>query len=108
MADRPRGIQWTLFPQLEDLDFADDLAALSTTHCLLQEKTNKFSRFARQAGLTINIYKTQVVCINAIPDVPITAGGKPLHLVKEFTYTGSLVAKDNAAQKDIKARLGKT
>ena len=25
-ADKPRGIQWTLFSQLEDLDFADDLA----------------------------------------------------------------------------------
>ena len=29
-ADRPRGIQWTLFCQLEDLDFADDFALLST------------------------------------------------------------------------------
>lgn len=24
--DRPRGIQWTLFSQLEDVDFADGLA----------------------------------------------------------------------------------
>ena len=27
-ADRPRGIQWTLFSQLEDIDFAEELAAL--------------------------------------------------------------------------------
>ena len=29
-ADKPRGIQWTLFSQIEDLDFADDLAVLSS------------------------------------------------------------------------------
>jgi hypothetical protein len=27
-SDKPRGVQWTLFSQLEDLDFADDLAFL--------------------------------------------------------------------------------
>ena len=30
--DQPRGIRWTLFDMLEDLDFADDLALLSHTH----------------------------------------------------------------------------
>ena len=57
-ADRPRGTQWTLFSQLEDLDFADDLAALSTTRCHLQEKTDRLRRFARQVGLNINNSKT--------------------------------------------------
>ena len=106
-ADRPRGIQWSLFSQLEDLDFADDIAALSTTRCHLQEKTDRLSKFAKQAGLNINTFKTKVMCINATPDAPITAEGEQLDFVEEFTYLGSLVAKDNAAQKDIKARLGK-
>ncbi|KAL9953887.1 hypothetical protein ACROYT_G041360 [Oculina patagonica] len=43
----------------------------------------------------------------ATPDAPITAVGESLDFVEEFTYLGSLVAKDSAAQKDIKARLGK-
>lgn len=30
--DKPRSIQWTLFTQLEGLDYADDLAVLSTNH----------------------------------------------------------------------------
>ena len=30
--DQPRGIRWTLFDTLEELDFADDLALLSHTH----------------------------------------------------------------------------
>ena len=81
-AERPRGIQWTLFSQLEDLDFADDLAALLTTRCHLQEKAARLSRFARQVGLNINTSKTQVTCINATPDAPITADGEPLDLVE--------------------------
>ena len=105
-ADIPRSIQWTLFSQLADFDFVDDLAALSTTRCHLQEKTDRLSRFAKQVGLNINTSKTQVMCITATPDAPITADGKPFDLVEEFTYLASLVAKDNAAQKDIKARLG--
>ena len=31
-AERPRGIQWTLFSQLEDFDFADDLLLLPTLY----------------------------------------------------------------------------
>ncbi|KAL9953192.1 hypothetical protein ACROYT_G040569 [Oculina patagonica] len=106
-ADRPRGIQWTLFSQLEDLEFADDLAALSTNRHHLQEKTDRLNRFAKQAGLQINTSKSKVMYINATPDVPITADGEPLDFVEEFTYLGSLVAKDSAARKDIKERLGK-
>ena len=63
-ADKPRGIQWTLFSKLEDLDFADDLALLSSSHNHIQEKTNRLCRFARQTGLTINEKKTQIMKIN--------------------------------------------
>ena len=106
-ADRPRGIQWTLFSQLEDLDFADDLAVLSSTHVHLQEKTNRLNMFAIQTGLNINTNKTQVMCINATPGAPITVSGQNLDYVDEFTYLGSLISKENATQKDIRARLGK-
>lgn len=64
IADKPRGIYWTLFTQLEDLDYADDLAALSTNHTHLQEKTNQMDTFAKQIGLNINSSKTQVMCRN--------------------------------------------
>ncbi|XP_078141751.1 uncharacterized protein LOC139917505 [Centroberyx gerrardi] len=47
-SDKPRGIQWTLFTQLEDLDYADDLPILSTNHTHLQEKTNRTDIFAKQ------------------------------------------------------------
>ena len=105
--DKPRGIQWTLFSQLEDLDFADDLALVSSKHSHLQEKTDRLGNFAAQAGLTVSTSKTQVMFINPKVTAPTTINGKPLESVDDFTYLGSLISKDNGAQKDIKARLGK-
>ena len=40
-AQARNGIQWTPWLQLDDLDFADDLALLSHTHQQMQEKTNR-------------------------------------------------------------------
>lgn len=106
-ADKLRGIQWTLFSQLEDLDFADDLAILSSKQDHLQEKTTRLHYIAKQTGLNINTTKTQVMCINPTVTAPITVDVSPLELVEEFTYLGSLVGTDNAAGKDINACLGK-
>ena len=106
-ADRPRGIQWTLFSHLEDLDFADDLAVLSSNLTHLQEKTDRLNKFAEQTGLNINTAKTQVMCLNTTPRTPVTVNGHKLDYVEDFTYLGSLVSKEDATQKDIRARLGK-
>ena len=44
---------------------------------------------------------------NAAPSTPVTVNGHTLDYVEDFTYLGSLVSKENAMQKDIKARLAK-
>ena len=41
--------------------------------------------------------------INATPTAPVTLNGEPLEFVEVFTYRGSLISKDNGAQKNIKA-----
>ncbi len=104
-ADRSRGIQWTLFSQLEDVDFADDLALLSTNQYDMQVKTDRLSNFTRQVGLSINTSKTQVMCVNSVPTALVN--DEPLEFVEDFTYLGSLISKDSGASKDIKTRLGK-
>jgi hypothetical protein len=106
-ADKARGIQWSFFSHLEDLDFADDLAILSTTHKQLQEKTDRLTSYAKQTGLNINTTKTQVMNINPKQVEHITVDGSPLENVDEFTYLGSLISSDNGVKKDIQARLGK-
>lgn len=45
--------------------------------------------------------------INATPDGPVTVNGESLDYVEEFSYLGSLFSKDNAAQKDIRAKIMK-
>ena len=51
--DQQKGIRWTLFDTLEDLDFTDDLALLSHTHQHMHEKTRRLSMFGQQVGLQI-------------------------------------------------------
>ena len=46
--------------------------------------------------------KIQVVSINTTPIAPVTLNGEPLEVVEGFTYLGSLISKDNGAQKYIK------
>jgi hypothetical protein len=105
-SDKRRGIQWTMFSHLEDLDFADDLAEISGNNIHLQEKTDRLNKYARQTGLNINTKKTKIMTINAIPE-PITINNDPLEEVEDFTYLGSVLSKDNGAGKDSKARLSK-
>ena len=62
--DQSRGIRWTLFSTLEDLDFADDLALVPHTHQHMQQKTTRLSTYAQQVGLKISQKKTEVMLLN--------------------------------------------
>ena len=106
--DRVRGIQWTMFTHLEDLDFADDIALLSSTQAHMQEKTERLTTFAKQTGLNINKKKTQAMFVNT-PQTsqPISIDGETLQNVEDFTYLGSIISKDNGVKKDIESRLNK-
>ena len=59
------GIQWFLVEQLEDLDFADDLALLAHTHTQMQAKTTKPEVVSSKLGLKINADKTKTIKINS-------------------------------------------
>ncbi|KAI8507720.1 hypothetical protein Bbelb_151000 [Branchiostoma belcheri] len=106
-SDRPRGIKWTLNTYLEDLDFADDLAVLSSVRKSLQEKTDRLSDRGKSTGLYINKKKTQVMYINTPANPPIKIDGEALEGVGAFTYLGSVMSATDGAQKDIKTRLDK-
>ena len=105
-SDRPRGIQWNLFSQLEDLDFADDLSLLSSKQEHLQQKTERLNTFSKQVGLNINRKKSQVMAINT-PSTKISLDGEDLEDVKIFTYLGSVINQESGPERDIQSRLGK-
>ena len=53
-------IQWTMFSQLEDMDYADDIALLLTNARHLQLKANVLNENAKKAGRNFNMKKTKV------------------------------------------------
>ena len=57
-------IQWTLWKQLDDLDFADDLALLSHNLRQMQDKTTCLELTLAGTGLNINRKKTELKKIN--------------------------------------------
>ena len=51
---RNNGIQWTPWMQLDDLDFADNLALLSHNHQQMQDKTTCLETISAGKGLKIS------------------------------------------------------
>ncbi|XP_073668552.1 uncharacterized protein [Paramisgurnus dabryanus] len=101
------GIQWTLWKQLDDLDFADDLALLSHTQQQMQEKTSSVAHYSACIGLNIHREKSKVLKVNTSSTSPITLEGAILEEVESFTYLGSIINIQGGTDADIKARIGK-
>lgn len=105
--NRRNGIQWTLWTQLDDLDFADDLALLSQTKQQMQEKTILVAENSSRLGLTIHKGKSKVLRVNEVNEMPIILEGEELEEVEKFTYLGSVIDKQGGTEADVKARMGK-
>ena len=93
--------------QLEDLDFADDLALLSHSHAQMQDKTTTLNRISKQTGLNIHREKTKIMRINTGNNEPLTLENEPLQDVDTFTYLGSIINRKGGTEEDIKARIQK-
>ena len=92
--DQLRGIRWTLFDMLEDLDFMDDLALLSHTHQHMQEKTHHLSKFGQQVGLQISKRKTEIMTLNVNAPALVLLDDQTLPSTEKLTYLGSAVRQD--------------
>ncbi|CAH8471399.1 unnamed protein product [Schistosoma rodhaini] len=101
------GIQWTGRMQLDDLDFADDLALLSQTQQQMQEKTTSVAAASAAVGLNINKGKSKTLRYNTICTNPITLDGEALEDVEIFTYLGSIIDEHGGSDADVRARIGK-
>ncbi|VDP55098.1 unnamed protein product [Schistosoma margrebowiei] len=100
-------IQWTSRMQLDDLDFADDLALLSQTQRQMQEKTNSVAAALAVIGLNIHKGKSKILRYNTACTNPITIDGESLEDVKTFTYLGSIIDEHGGSDADVKVRIGK-
>ncbi|CAG5131204.1 unnamed protein product, partial [Candidula unifasciata] len=101
-----KGIRWTQFTMLEDLDCADDIALLSDKHEHVQEKSNRLNSITEMVGLRINTKKTKIMT-NSPNQQPVTISNQSLENVEHFTYLGTVVSLLGGREEDIQSRLNK-
>ncbi|VDP39678.1 unnamed protein product [Schistosoma curassoni] len=95
--------------QLDDLDVADDLALLSHTQQLMQEKTTSVAAASAAATVGLNIHKgkSKILRYNTVCNNPITVDGEDLEDVKSFTYLSSIIDEHGGSYADVKAPIRK-
>ena len=74
--EKRNGIQRTTLTQIDDLDFADDLALLSHYHRQMQDITTELALISARVGLKINKRKTKILRTNATCETPIMLEGE--------------------------------
>ncbi|CAH2324467.1 Hypothetical predicted protein, partial [Pelobates cultripes] len=102
-SERRNGIQWTLWSQLDDLYFADDLTRLFHSQQQMQEKISVLAATSAQVGFIIHKEKTKILKIlktNFSNINPITLNGSPLDQVQFFTYLGSIIDQQDGTDKN--------
>ena len=112
-ADKRRRIRWNFTSLLEDLDFADDIALLSSKFSDLHEKTGRLAEEAARVGLKLNARKCETLrtdCASSREKIVVDGkevDGKEVDDVEKFTYLGAIVDKEFGGSKDIMHRLQK-
>ena len=104
-AGNKTGIRWNITSKLEDLDFADDIALMSSCYTHTQTKTRQLNQFAAWTGLRINKKKTQVLRINSKCDNRILIDNQEQE--DRYNYLGTNVSKQGGGGDDIVNRIRK-
>ena len=99
------GIRWDFTTMLEDLDFADDLALLSSEINHLQQKTSRLELNAAKIGLKLNDQKSKVMKANSRSDEKLRVRGNEVEVVESFTYLRANVTKDGGGAVDVRRRI---
>ncbi|VDP67795.1 unnamed protein product [Schistosoma mattheei] len=102
-----QGIQQKSRMQLDDLDFADDLALLPQPQQQMQEKTTNVAAASAAIGLNIHKGKSKIIRYNTECNNPITLNREDLEDVKTFTYLSSMIDEHGGSDVDVKELIGK-
>ena len=103
--DRRRGLRWIFTSVLDDLDYADDVALMSSRFADLQEKTERLAATADIVGLKINPRETKVLRLNHRCTDYIRIQGEEVEDVESFVSLDSVLDKLGGTEADSKRRL---
>ena len=83
---------------LEDLDFADDLALISSTFTQIQLGIDRLNRNGKGTGLKISTNKTKLMRMNANNNNAVVIDGQEVEDVDSFDYLGARITKHGGAK----------
>ena len=106
MDDASFGMEWGQ-KRLADMDFADDISAISHTLAGIQEITNNIETCGAKIGVRINCEKTKAMEIGPEQHPPILIMPQNVDYVEKFPYIGSYISSDGDSEPDVRARIGK-
>ncbi|VDO86632.1 unnamed protein product [Schistosoma margrebowiei] len=102
------GIHLTACMQLDDLDFADDIALLSHTHQQIQFKTANVADAFALVGFNMHMGESKILKYNVKDINPTTFVGETLEDVISFTYlSNSIIDEQGRSDADVNATTGK-
>ena len=101
------GIRWKITTMLEDSDFVDDLALVSSTFTQIQMKIDRLNRNGKGRGLKISTKKTKLIRIKVNNNKAVVIDGQEAEDVDSFYYLGARLTKHGGTEDDIKNLLGK-
>jgi len=91
--------------QLEDLDYADDIALISSTWAQAQTKLERPGGNSIGPGLKINVDKSKSLRLNARRQHPLKINACNIEFTESFVYHGATFDNSGGAEQDIRRRL---
>ena len=88
---------------IREAQYADDIAIFSDSSTGMQLLLSAYNDMAKKMGLSINITKTETICIGPLVDFYID--GEKLKNVKRFKYLGSFVTDDCSMKEELTSRI---
>ena len=104
-ANERRGERLNLITILDDLEFADDIALLSSKFNDLREKSGRLTEEAPRVDDKLNCKTPRTEFARNKENIVVNC--EEVEDVEEFAYLGAIVHKEGGGSKDIRNRLQK-
>ena len=92
---------------VSDLDYADDIVALTADPATTQDILSDIACFFQRLSIKINTVKTKVMDLNILSDYQLVLYNEELEKFESFTYLDSLIDSLGGCDLDVQNRINK-